>query len=112
MEANVNINSDDFLEDTFDFVANFSTEANVHAKQEKKSEDFFKPPAGLEVESGAAIAARRKGRRIPSAPAKKSSSGFKVRELAGKKLLSKKLNLKEKLYEKWEPKIRQSSLNL
>ena len=100
LEANVNISSEDFLEDTFDFVANFSTEANVPAKQEKKSEDFFKPPAGLEVESGAAIAARRKGRRIPSAPAKKSSSGFKVRELAGKKATIKKAKPKRKIIRK------------
>ena len=46
--------------------------------KETKSEDFFKPPVGLEVESGAAIAAKRKGRPIPSAPVKKISSGFKA----------------------------------
>ena len=92
LEANVNISSDDFLEDTYDFVAEFETANQVvnDNKKETKSEDFFKPPVGLEVESGAAIAAKRKGRPIPSAPVKKSSSGFKVRELAGKKATIRK----------------------
>lgn len=92
LEANVTISSEDFLEDTYDFVAEFGTvkQAIDKNKKEAKSEDFFKPPVGLEVESGAAIAAKRKGRPTPRAPVKKSSSGFRVRELAGKKATIRK----------------------
>tara|TARA_B100001113_G_C21119360_1_gene626711 strand:- start:2398 stop:3966 length:1569 start_codon:yes stop_codon:yes gene_type:complete len=102
LEANVTITSEEFLEDTFDFVAEFGNTNQVAKKdtKENKSEDFFKPPVGLEVESGAAIAAKRKGRAIPSAPVKKSSSGFKVRELAGKKATIKKNKPKRKIIRK------------
>ena len=105
LEANVNISSDDFLEDTYDFVAEFGAANQVvnDNKKETKSEDFFKPPVGLEVESGAAIAAKRKGRPIPSAPVKKSSSGFKVRELAGKKATIRKNKPMRKVVRKVSP---------
>ena len=102
LEANMNITSEDFLDDTFDFVANFDegTQPIVTKQKETESEDFFKPPVGLEVESGAAIAAKRKGRNIPSAPARKSSSGFKVRELAGKKATIRKNKPKRRIVKK------------
>ena len=102
LEANVSISSDDFIEDTFDFVAEFGNVNQVTdgKKDTTESEDFFKPPVGLEVESGAAIAAKRKGRAIPSAPVKKSSSGFKVRELAGKKATIRKSKPMRKIVKK------------
>ena len=102
LEANMNITSEDFLEDTFDFVAKFDdgNEPIVNQQKETESEDFFKPPVGLEVESGSAIAAKRKGRNIPSAPTRKSSSGFKVRELAGKKATIRKNKPKRKIVKK------------
>ncbi len=102
LEANMNITSEDFLEDTFDFVAKFDdgNEPIVNQQKETESEDFFKPPVGLEVESGSAIAAKRKGRNIPSAPARKSSSGFKVRELAGKKATIRKNKPKRRIVKK------------
>ena len=102
LEANVSISSDDFIEDTFDFVAEFGNVNQVinGKKDTTESEDFFKPPVGLEVESGAAIAAKRKGRAIPSAPVKKSSSGFKVRELAGKKATIRKSKPMRKIVKK------------
>ena len=92
LEANVNITVGDFLEDTFDFVAEFGAQNEPVATKPQNTEntDLFTPPVGLEAESGAAIAAKRKGRPIPSAPIKKSSSGFKVRELAGKKATIRK----------------------
>jgi len=92
LESNVNITAEDFLEDTFDFVAEFGAENELVATmpQETENDDLFSPAVGLEVEGGAAIAAKRKGRPIPSAPMKKSSSGFKVRELAGKKATIRK----------------------
>ena len=102
LEANMNITSEDFLDDTFDFVANFDegTQPIVTKQKETESEDFFKPPVGLEVESGSAIAAKRKGRNIPSAPTRKSSSGFKVRELAGKKATIRKNKPKRRIVKK------------
>ena len=102
LEANVNITAEDFLEDTFDFVAEFGAvnEPVAVQKKETKNDDLFTPPVGLEVESGAAIAAKRKGRSIPSAPVKKSSSGFKVRELAGKKATIRKNKPKRKIIRK------------
>lgn len=92
LEANINISSEEFLEDTFDFVAKFGAANNsvIKEKKDTANDDLFTPPVGLEVESGAAIAAKRKGRNIPNAPIKKSSSGFKVRELAGKKATIRK----------------------
>ncbi len=102
LESNANITIEDFLEDTFDFVAEFGAENESLAteQQETVSEDLFTPPVGLEVESGAAIAAKRKGRSIPSPPTKKSSSGFKVRELAGKKATIRKNKPKRKIVKK------------
>ena len=102
LEANVNISSEDFLEDTFDFIAEFGAESEPIPTKQKETvnDDLFTPPAGLEVESGAAIAAKRKGRSIPSAPIKKSSSGFKVRELAGKKAVIRKNKPKRKIVKK------------
>jgi len=102
LEANVNIDAEDFLEDTFDYVAKFeaANEPVADNRKDNKNEDFFKPPVGLEVESGAAIAANRKGRSIPSLPKKKSSSGFKVRELAGKKAVVRKNQPKRKIVRK------------
>ena len=102
LEANVNITSEDFLEDTFDFVAKFGTvnEPVVSNKKKSKNDDLFTPPVGLEVESGAVIAAKRKGRSIPKAPIKKSSSGFRVRELAGKKATIRKNKPKRRIVKK------------
>ena len=103
LEANVNLTSEEFLEDTFDFVAVFETivEPTVSNDNETENHDLFTPPVGLEVESGSSIAARRKGHRsIPRAPVKKSSSGFKVRELAGKKATVTKKKPKRKIVRK------------
>ncbi len=102
LEANINTDSEDFLDDTFDFVAKFGTanEPLVSNKKRNESDDLFTPPVGLQVESGAAIAAKRKGRSIPSTPIKKSSSGFRVRELAGKKATIRKNKPKRKIIRK------------
>ena len=107
LEANINITVEEFLEDTFDFVAEFGTvnEPTASNNNETENDDLFTPPVGLEVESGSSIAAKRKGRRnIPSAPVKKSSSGFKVRELAGKKATIKKNKPKRKIVRKLNKK--------
>ena len=106
LESNSNLNSEEFLEDVFDFVAEFGTinETNVSPPEEVESDDLFTPPAGLEVESGAAIAAKRKGRKTISAPPKKSTSGFKVRELAGKKTTVRKIRPKKRIIRKAIPK--------
>ena len=102
LESNANINSEDFLEDTFDFVAEFGTENEPVAteQQETVSDDLFTPPVGLEIESGAAIAAKRKGRSASRAPTRKSSSGFRVRELAGKKATIRKNKPKRRIVKK------------
>ena len=107
LEANINITVEEFLEDTFDFVAEFGTvnEPTASNNNETENDDLFTPPVGLEVESGSSIAAKRKGRRNnPSAPVKKSSSGFKVRELAGKKATIKKNKPKRKIVRKLNKK--------
>ena len=102
LEANVNLTAEEFLEDTFDFIAEYGTigEPTVSNDNKTDSDDLFTPPVGLEVESGSSIAARRGQRRIPRAPVKKSSSGFKVRELAGKKATITKNKPKRKIIRK------------
>ena len=102
LEANVNLTSEEFLEDTFDFIAEYGTisEPTVNNDSKTESDDLFTPPVGLEVESGSSIAARRGHRRIPRASVKKSSSGFKVRELAGKKATITKNKPKRKIVRK------------
>ena len=103
LEANANLTAEEFLEDTFDFIAEFGTigEPTVNNDNEIESDDLFTPPVGLEVESGSSIAARRKGHRsTPKAPDRKSSSRFKVRELAGKKATITKSKPKRKIVRK------------
>jgi len=106
LESNANLTSEEFIEDIFDFVAEFGVvnETNIRPPEEVESDDLFTPPEGLEVESGAAIAAKRKGKRRITVAPKKNTSGFKVRELAGKKTTVKKIRPKKRIIRKAAPK--------
>ena len=95
--SNTNMSPNDFLEDIFSTVVTFDdieTPAAVEPPQPTPAadnEDLFAPPVGLEVESGADIAAKRKGVKIvPKNKGQPKSRIFKVRELSGKKATVKK----------------------
>ena len=94
--SNTNMSPEDFLEDIFSAVVTFDeveTPATVEPQPmpEVDNEDLFAPPVGLEVESGADIAAKRKGVKIvPKNRGQPKSRIFKVRELSGKKATVKK----------------------
>ena len=62
--------------------------------------DLFAPPVGLEVESGADLAAKRKGGILPKNTGKAKSRIFKVRELSGKKTTIKKGKTARKVVKK------------
>ena len=103
LESNATITSEEFLEDTFDYITEFGNieEPKISRPVEEKNDDLFTPPTGLEVESGAAIAAKRNSRRIiPKAPLQKKSGGFKVRELAGRKATIRKVKQKKRIVKK------------
>ena len=94
--SNTNMSPEGFLEDIFSAVVTFDeveTPATVEPQPmpEVDNEDLFAPPVGLEVESGADIAAKRKGVKIvPKNRGQPKSRIFKVRELSGKKATVKK----------------------
>lgn len=92
--SNTNLSPEDFLEDIFSTVVTFSeksTPVPVKEIPNKENSDFFAPPVGLEIESGADLAARRKkGKVKPKNKGKISSPVFKVRELSGKKTTIKR----------------------
>ncbi len=94
--SNTNMSPEDFLEDIFSAVVTFDeveTPAAIEPQPipEADNEDLFAPPVGLEVESGADIAAKRKGVKIvPKNKGQPKSRIFKVRELSGKKATVKK----------------------
>jgi len=94
--SNTKMSPEDFLEDIFSAVVTFDeVETPVVVKPqpipEANNEDLFTPPVGLEVESGADIAAKRKGVRVvPKNKGQPKSRIFKVRELSGKKATVKK----------------------
>jgi len=98
---NSSLTNKDYLEDVFTNIVEINEEINEEITKESEvvteelpiekpnNDDLFAPPVGLEVESGSEIASRRKGKTTPKAP-RRTSSGFKVRELAGKKTVVKK----------------------
>ena len=94
--SNTNMSPEDFLEDIFSAVVTFDevetpTAIEPQPIPEADNEDLFAPPVGLEVESGADIAAKRKGVRVvPKNKGQPKSRIFKVRELSGKKATVKK----------------------
>ena len=94
--SNTNMSPEDFLEDIFNAVVTFDEVETPVAIEpqpipEADNEDLFAPPVGLEVESGADIAAKRKGVKIvPKNKGQPKSRIFKVRELSGKKATVKK----------------------
>ena len=94
--SNTNMSPEDFLEDIFSAVVTFDevetpTAIEPQPIPEADNEDLFAPPVGLEVESGADIAAKRKGVEIvPKNKGQPKSRIFKVRELSGKKATVKK----------------------
>jgi hypothetical protein len=94
--SNTNMSPEDFLEDIFSAVVTFDEVETPVAIEpqpipEADNEDLFAPPVGLEVESGADIAAKRKGVKIvPKNKGQPKSRIFKVRELSGKKATVKK----------------------
>jgi len=94
--SNTNMSPEEFLEDIFSAVVTFDevttpTEVETQQIPEADNEDLFAPPVGLEVESGADIAAKRKGVRVvPKNKGQPKSRIFKVRELSGKKAKVKK----------------------
>jgi len=93
--SNTNMSPEDFLEDIFSTIVTFDEPAPANVdpkpKPETDNQDLFAPPLGLEVESGADIAAKRKGGRvIPKNKGQPRSRIFKVRELSGKKTTVKK----------------------
>ena len=95
--SNSNMSPDDFLEDIFSAVVTFDETAPAVVEPqpipEADNEDLFTPPVGLEVESGADIAAKRKGVKIvPKNTGRPKSRIFKVRELSGKKATVKRGN--------------------
>ena len=96
--SNTNMSPEDFLEDIFNAIVTFDEVATPAAIEpqtipEVDNEDLFTPPVGLEVESGADIAAKRKDVRVvPKNKGQPKSRIFKVRELSGKKVKVKKGN--------------------
>lgn len=96
--SNTNMTPEDFLEDIFSTVVTFDEVVAPAAIEpqttpEVDNEDLFAPPVGLEVESGADIAAKRKGVKVvPKNKGQPRSRIFKVRELSGKKAKVKKGN--------------------
>ena len=104
--SNTNLSPEDFLEDIFSTVVTFDepspaieTQAPEPMPVEDNS-DLFAPPVGLEVESGADIAAKRKGGVVPKNKGKPKSRIFKVRELSGKKTTIKKGKVSRKVVKK------------
>ena len=92
--SNTNMSPEDFLEDIFSSVVTFEETAQKAPEPKPVSndnQDLFAPPVGLEVESGADIAAKRKGGRVaPKKSGIQDSRIFKVRELSGKKTVVRK----------------------
>ncbi len=99
--SNSSISPAHFLDDSFGITVKFDdpiAEETVTKSVEQtkpinpeEENDLFTPPPGLEVESGADILSKRKGKRaIPKPSGKASSRIFKVRELSGKKTVVKK----------------------
>ena len=94
--SNTNMSPEGFLEDIFSAVVTFDEVETPVAIEpqpipEADNEDLFAPPVGLEVESGADIAAKRKDVKIvPKNKGQPKSRIFKVRELSGKKATVKK----------------------
>jgi len=90
--CNSPMSSDDFLEDVFSTVVTFdemAVEPPTPAPVQDNG-DLFVPPVGLEVESGAEIARRKKRKVAPKAGGLPQSRIFKVRELTGKHAMIKK----------------------
>ena len=104
--SNTNLSPEDFLEDIFSTVVTFDeppTAIETQAPEPMPVEDnsdLFAPPVGLEVESGADIAAKRKGGIVPKNKGQPKSRIFKVRELSGKKTTIKKGKVARKVVKK------------
>ena len=104
--SNTNLSPEDFLEDIFSTVVTFDETAPAIETQVPKpmpiedNSDLFAPPVGLEVESGADIAAKRKGGIVPKNKGQPKSRIFKVRELSGKKTTIKKGKVARKVVKK------------
>ena len=96
--SNTNLSPEDFLEDIFNAVVTFdeTPPETIETKTEEpitveENSDLFAPPVGLEVESGADLAAKRKGGNVkPKNKGKAQSRVFKVRELSGMKTTIKR----------------------
>ena len=87
--TNSSMTPENFLEDNFSNTVTFDEPVVKETKPKiiKENNDLFTPPPGLEVESGADLAAKRKDKRVvPKAAGKPRSRIFKVRELSGKKV--------------------------
>ena len=104
--SNTNLSPEDFLEDIFSAVVTFDEPPTAIEAQAPESmpvednSDLFAPPVGLEVESGADIAAKRKGGIVPKNKGQPKSRIFKVRELSGKKTTIKKGKVARKVVKK------------
>ena len=105
--SNTNLSPEDFLEDIFSAVVTFDETAPATVETQtpvpkpvEDNSDLFAPPVGLEVESGADLAAKRKGGILPKNKGKPQSRVFKVRELSGKKTTIKKGNTTRKVIKK------------
>tara|TARA_B100000029_G_scaffold128421_1_gene121952 strand:- start:319 stop:1920 length:1602 start_codon:yes stop_codon:yes gene_type:complete len=105
--SNTNLSPEDFLEDIFSTVVTFDETAPTTVETQtpeplpvEDNSDLFTPPVGLEVESGADLAAKRKGGIVPKNKGKPQSRVFKVRELSGKKTTIKKGNVSRKVVKK------------
>jgi len=104
--SNTNLSPEDFLEDIFSTVVTFDETAPAIETQAPEpmpiedNSDLFAPPVGLEVESGADIAAKRKGGIVPKNKGQPKSRIFKVRELSGKKTTIKKGKVARKVVKK------------
>jgi len=102
--SNTNLSPEDFLEDIFSTVVTFDETAPAIETPEpmpiEDNSDLFAPPVGLEVESGADIAAKRKGGIVPKNKGQPKSRIFKVRELSGKKTTIKKGKVARKVVKK------------
>ena len=105
--SNTNLSPEDFLEDIFSTVVTFDETAPATIETQtpvpkpvEDNSDLFAPPVGLEVESGADLAAKRKGGILPKNKGKPQSRVFKVRELSGKKTTIKKGNTTRKVIKK------------
>ncbi len=104
--SNTNLSPEDFIEDIFSTVVTFDETAPTIETQAPEpmpvedNSDLFAPPVGLEVESGADLAAKRKGGIVPKNKGKPQSRVFKVRELSGKKTTIKKGKITRKVVKK------------